>query len=219
MPFEEYLAEATAALQQGRWKRPASRSKLRSHSRRPPERSKAWLRSTGGYAMRAQACATGNGPGCYSVSAAMSCDAGRAAIDLSISYLVNLGNDVAARGWLGPSRTPHPPPRSGPAPGMAAVDGGRHVRRPRAGRRSQLARPWPPTHRRRGCGSGRRGTADADTAAALLRALGVTGRSAPRNGPGSRSASMTCCASSDLVCPIPRSLPAFASAAGPPLAM
>lgn len=26
--------------------------------------------------------------------------AGRAAIDLSISYLVNLGNDAAARGWL-----------------------------------------------------------------------------------------------------------------------
>ena len=98
--FAEHLNQASAALQQGRWEDARVEFEASLARQETAEALEGlaqvhwWLcdaRASVRYRERAwvlfrQAGDAGR--------------AGRAAIDLSISYLVNLGNDVAARGWL-----------------------------------------------------------------------------------------------------------------------
>jgi DNA-binding CsgD family transcriptional regulator len=98
--FEEHLSHARAALQQGRWTEARAGFEASLGLQETAEALEGlaqaywWLcdaRSSVRYRERAWVLFR---------QAGEPVRAGRAAIDLSISYLVNLGNDSAARGWL-----------------------------------------------------------------------------------------------------------------------
>ena len=100
MRIEEHLTQATAALQQGRWSDARTGFEASLELQETAEALEGlaqahwWLcdaRSSVRYRERAWVLFRQAGD---------LVRAGRAAIDLSISYLVNLGNDAAARGWL-----------------------------------------------------------------------------------------------------------------------
>ncbi len=100
MQFEEHLKLASAALGDGRWQgaRVAFEASLAQQETADALEGLAqvywWLcdaRTSVRYRERAWVLFRQGGDDVR---------AGRAAVDLSISYLVNLGNDVAARGWL-----------------------------------------------------------------------------------------------------------------------
>jgi DNA-binding NarL/FixJ family response regulator len=97
---EEHLKQASAALRGGRWQdaRVAFEASLAQQETAEALEGLAqvhwWLcdaRASVGYRERAWVLFRQGGDAAR---------AGRVAVDLSISYLVNLGNDVAARGWL-----------------------------------------------------------------------------------------------------------------------
>ena len=100
MRFEEYLTHARAALQQGRWEEARASFEASLGLQETAEALEGmaqahwWLcdaRSSVRYRERAWVLFR---------QAGEPVRAGQAAIDLSISYLVNLGNDAVARGWL-----------------------------------------------------------------------------------------------------------------------
>ncbi len=100
MRFEEHLDQASAALRDGRWQdaRVAFEASLAQQETADALEGLAhvhwWLcdaRASVRYRERAWVLFRQGGEAVR---------AGRVAVDLSISYLVNLGNDAAARGWL-----------------------------------------------------------------------------------------------------------------------
>lgn len=100
MRSPDHLDEATAALRDGRWEdaRLAFEASLAEQETAEALEGLAqahwWLcdpRASVRYRERAWV---------FFRTAGDAVGAGRAAVDLSISYLVNLGNDAAARGWL-----------------------------------------------------------------------------------------------------------------------